>query len=205
MIEPALVPGGIGFAILVALMAISAGIAVFPPARDVRVFVGAAIFGGGWIAAIAAAAYFDNWSITSSFFVFSLIGIGAFHKLSRPKKDEPDGAVIERNWAGYVAMVLVILIAANIAHILSTIEFGIRPFVIVLLGAIGLIIFWGFARGFGYRAAIIFALILLAINLMAMNFHTLTANILTLTAFFIIIWRGLRSARKNVASWIRLF
>jgi hypothetical protein len=203
MIEQALVPGGIGFAILVSLMVISAGLAAFPPARDFRVFLGALIMGGGWVTAIAAAAYFDNWSITSSLFVSGFIGIGAFYCISRPKKGEPDGDARERNWAGYVAMVLVIFTAANIAHALSTIEFGIRPFVIVLLGAIGLIIFWGVARGFGFRAAIIFALLLLAINLMAVNFFLTISNSLTAIAFATIIWRGSRGAWKNLVSWTR--
>lgn len=202
MVEPALDPGAIRFAILVSLMVISAGVASFPPARDFRVFVGAAILGGAWVAAIAVIKYFDNWAITSSFFILDFLYIAGFYWLSRPQYNEPDGAVKERNWAGYVAAVLAILVVVELAHALSTNDFALRPLAVVLLGAIGFIIFWGFARGFGYRTAIVFALILLAINLMAMNFFLTTSNGLTAIAFGIIIWRAFRGARKNVVSWI---
>lgn len=204
MIEPALDAGAIRFAIIVALMVLSAAVASFPPARDFRVFLGAAILGGVCIAAVALSKSYDNWAITSSFFVLDLIYIAGFYWLSRPRKNDPPDAVKERNWAGFVATVLAILVVVELAHTLNTNEFGLRPMVIVLLGAIGLIIFWGFARGFGYRTAIIFALILLAINLMAMNFFLTTSNGLTAIAFGIIIWRASRSAARNIKAWIHI-
>ncbi len=201
MIELALTSGAAGFAVLVSAMTISAGLAALPPARDIRVILGAVIFGGGWAAAIAAAAYFENWPVAGSFFLLAFIGIGVFYRLSRPRKNDPPEIVRERNWAGFVAMVLAVLTAVNIAHGLSTVSFGLRPFVIVLLGAISLIIFWAFARGFGMRWAIGFALTLLAITLLAVNFYMTMSGFLTVLAAGIIIWRGARGAARNFNMW----
>lgn len=201
MIELALGPNAILFAIMISLMVISAGVASFPPARDFRVFLGAAIMGGAWFAAIAAGKSFDSWAITSGIFVLDFVCIAAFYRISKPKPGDPDGAVTERNWAGYVAGILALLIVVEFAHALATTEFGLRSFVIVLLGAVSVIVFWGFARGFGYRAAIIFALILVAINLIGMNFFLTASNSLTAIAFGIIIWRALRGGARNFRAW----
>ncbi len=203
MVEPALDPGAIRFAIIVTLMVLSAGLASLPPARDFRVFLGAAIMAGAWVAAIALSKFYDNWAITSSFFVLDFLYIAGFYWLSRPQENDLPDAVKERNWAGYVAAALAILTVVELSHALYTNDFALRPLAVVLLGAIGFILLWGFARGFGFRTAAVFALILLAINLMAVNFFILTANILTLTAFFIIIWRGGRGAVRNIVSWSR--
>ncbi len=189
---------------LAALTVLSAGMASFPPARDFRVFLGAAIMSGAWVTAIAVIKYFDNWAITSSFFILDFMYIAGFYWLSQPQENDPPEAVKERNWAGYVAAVLAILVVVELSHALSTNDFALRPLAVVLLAAIGFIILWGFARGFGYRTAVIFALLLLAINLMALNFFLTTSNSLTAIAFGIIIWRALRGAARNIRSWIKL-
>ena len=201
MIELGQNAGVFQFTIISLAMVLSAGVAIFPPARDFRVFLGAVMMSGAWAATIVLPTLSNHWSVAAGLFLLNFAYIAVFYSFSRARENEPPDLVKERNWAGYVAFTLCILTAAKVAHALSTVDFALRPFAIVVLGLIGLIIFWGFARGFGLRVASLFALAMAVICIAGINlFHT-TSTALTAIIFGIIFWRSIQGLRQNLAAW----
>ena len=183
-------------------MVTCAGVASLPPARDFRIFLGAAILAGAWVFILSLQKHFNSWQITSAFFILDLFYILLFYLISRPSEQKGKENSVRYNWAGYVAAILAMLVAVEITHYLYTNSFYLKPLFVSLVVLISGILFWGFARGFGLRPTLFYAMIIILINLAALVASTQIVNLLTLIAILIILTQGVKGTVKNITHWI---
>lgn len=196
MVEPAQSIGAIIFAAAIAVMVISAGVASFPPARDWKVFTGAAILAGAWVAMLAAQKFFNSWTITSDFFILDFLYLIGFYFLSRPgKKSE------KADWAGYIVAIFVVMIAVEFMHFLSDHSLVLERFFLGFLALASVIILIGFFRGFGLAPALCFAAVVTLVVITAFSYYEEATNVLTFMVILIIMWKGVSGAWKNISAW----
>lgn len=204
MVELQQEPGILIFAALTAFMVLSAGVASFTPARDIRVFLGAAIQSGGWVLLLAAQKQTSDFAITSSLFIADIFYLIAFYYLSKATKKDAPGAVFQRNWAGYIVMVFTIMISIEMVHFVDKNDYFLEPFVRVFLYAAGIILLFGFLRGFGILPSIGFCLYIIAMVFIGNNQYVNSSNFLSLMVILIITFQALRGVKKNLRHWFNI-
>ena len=208
MVEPALSIGAIRFGIIASIMVLLAGIASLPPTRDSRVFLGAAFLFGTWVIAVGLAVVFDDWLISSSVFFLDIFYAYVFYLLSRPPKDQreplyPNQKPIDRNWAGYVTAVFVVIVVLELSHMLANKDFFLKPLAIIGLCTFSLVIFVGFVRGFGLAIGLAYLALQITISLLAINIYKSSVNALTLATFYIVVYQASIGVRHNLVAWFR--
>ena len=208
MVEPALSIGAIRFGIIATIMVLLAGIASLPPTRDLRVFLGAVFLFGTWVIALGLAVVFEDWKIASSIFFLDIFYAYVFYLLSRPPKDQreplyPNQKPIDRNWAGYVAAVFIVIVVVELSHMLANKDFFLKPLAIVGLCAFSFLIFVGFVRGFGLAIGLAYLTLQTTISLLAINHYSLVAGALTLATFYVAIYQASIGVRHNIVAWVR--
>lgn len=190
------------FVWLIALMMVAAGGAALPPARDTRVLVGATTFFGAWLGTLFLQRTFQDWNITSAFFVLDFLYATIFYLLSRPSRGATSGSVYERNWAGDVFFVFAAIIILELAHFA---EFYLPPpagtIVLLLIVVAGLLLAFGFWRGYGALRALQFTLFAVALASAAHFSYGAGLNFLSALAVLIITLRGIRVLYRNVRQW----
>lgn len=202
MVEPSQNLGMLTFGLLIAFMAISAGVASLPPARNHSVFIGATILTGAWTFMVAATKYFDDWFVTSNFFYLDIAYFLGFCYLAKSVLSEPDKRTYSVNWPGYVAAIYAALIMIQITHYFLMNDFILEPLATVFFGGVLLVLLWGVRRGFGWRNAVFSFTLIVILNVLAAKFYLATSNFLTFAAIMVIIVQAVRSSSTNIRSWI---
>lgn len=179
----------------------TAGIASLRPERNTRVLIGAAIMLGNWVAALATVFVAGTHAATSLLVGLDALCATFFYVLARPARGDAPGAVFGRNWASYVVAVFAALIFLQLVHLAIRYSgWHQAPLGLVLVGVVAVIAF-GFWRGFGWRACIIFVVVAAHLTTAAFVFYVRVANLLTFMIYVIIMNAALGSAWRNIQSW----
>lgn len=201
MAQSIVTPGTLIFASALTVMIAAAGAASLPPERNTRVLAGAAIMLGAWVAALAAVSAAGTHGITSLLFALDAFCAFLFYLLARPARGDASKAVYRRNWASYVVGVFVALIFLQTVNLIARYDGWHQAPLSALLALLSALIAFGFFRGFGARAGLIFLLSTGLLAAAAFIFYVRVANFLTLMAIVIITHAAIGGAWRNIRRW----
>ncbi len=140
---------------------------------------------------------------TSSQFVLDILVVIGFYYLSKPEKSLAQPILWRNDWASYVVVVMAVVIVVEVMHLLMSEIFQAKSIFVGIVGAALITIIVGLARGFGAKAAIIFATLIAVAILSARYAYSLVLNILMISAYLIVTIRAAYSASSNVKAWAR--
>ncbi len=201
MADPIRDVGALAFAVLMAFMVFCAGVAVLPPARDVRVFIGAVVLFAAWLLVIRVVSLSGSWLVTSTMVALDFVYAFIFLRLASPGQSDPPNAVYDRNWASYVFAVLTAIIMLELGNVIYRFPGPHQIIAFVCFVFVASIVAGGFARGFGLQAAAIFVFSIALIGVAAIASYVRTVNFLTLMIIVIITHAALRGAWRNLRAW----
>ncbi|MFN0137850.1 MAG: hypothetical protein ACKVS9_17230 [Phycisphaerae bacterium] len=183
-------------------MMTAAGGAALPPARDLRVLLGATTFFGAWLGTLFLQRAFQDWNITSAFFILDIGYCTLFYLLSRPSPKSIGGTVYERNWAGDVFFVFAAIVILELGHFA---EFYapqlVGTLILSLIIVFAFVVAIGFWRGFGLVSALQFTVFAVGMAVATHLSYGASLNFLSALAVAIITIRGVRISFRNIRRW----
>ena len=196
MAETAIEPGVVLFGVCIAFMVAFAGAASMAPASNHRLLEGAAALFILWLLILNFRVVF---SIHPSFIVFLDIAYAVFfYFLSRSGKT---ASAHNYDWAGYICIIFIAIAIFEIVDVIFITEIqsriSIALFFVLFFGIVG----WGFFRGFGLIAGLIFFAIAGVTVLLANQQFWATLNIMSLSAIFVIIFYSTPPLMQNLKAW----
>ncbi|MEQ1931723.1 MAG: hypothetical protein ABL957_14500 [Parvularculaceae bacterium] len=187
-------------------MMTAAGGAALPPARDLRVLLGATTFFGAWLGTLFLQRAFQDWNITSAFFILDIGYCTLFYLLSRPSPKTVGGSVYERNWAGDVFFVFAAIVILELAHFA---EFyapqPVGTLILSLIIVFAFVVAIGFWRGFGPLTALQFSVFAVGMAVATHLSYGASLNFLSAVVVAIITIRGARISHRNLRLWTARF
>lgn len=191
-------PDVLAFWALVALMLLTAGGALAPPARDFNVVAGAAIMVTSLAVIAIIQNYFNSMASADAFFWLDLIYAAAFYAIARPRSADTPASVRSRDWASRVALILLYIAFVEMTHFAADHETPIGTIVAGLVCALSAIVLVGALRARGLSGLAVALAALLGTAYFTLISFVPYLNCLTALAIAQIAWQGGRASLENL-------